>query len=253
MDSEYEHSYVPIENKVQGTSADAWKKLCEYVELAVKEKHLEYNPGNYLESELYYQLRTLPASIAKLTSVKKLVLYGSNIVRIPPEIGKMTALEEFTPYTSYDLHWFPYEITECKNLKESTVSTRALYGNYKHRKPFASLHENPVTYVSETISCSICKKAITQAETDQWWISLRVATDVLPLLANVCSHECKKALPQPTKGYLQYSHKGGKELGQPPKDDFERVFSYKNSTTEESQRKNDRTSPWKTIRKFFGK
>ncbi|MGH1384197.1 hypothetical protein [Kordia sp.] len=252
MNSEYEHRHIPIENDVQDTSAEAWKKICEYVEIAAREKHSEFNPAEYIGSELYFQLHTLPASIAKLTHVKKLMLYGSSMKRIPVEIGKMTALEEFTPYTSYDLHWFPYEITECKNLKDSVVSTRALYGNFKHRRTFPSLLDNPVTYDSETISCSVCKKVIAQAETDQWWISLRVATDVLPLLANVCSHECKKALPKPTKGYLQYPHKGGKELGQPPKEDFGRVFSYKNNTTEEPQPK-DNASLWKLIRKFWKK
>ena len=31
------------------------------------------------------------------------MLYRSNLVRIPPEIGMMTSLEEFDPYTSYRL------------------------------------------------------------------------------------------------------------------------------------------------------
>ena len=56
----------------------------------------------------------------------------------------MESLEEFTPYTSYKLHWFPFEITRCIKLVESTVSTRALYGNYLHRTPFPSLRGNPV-------------------------------------------------------------------------------------------------------------
>ena len=75
----------------------------------------------------------------RLTAVKHLVLYGSNLVRIPPEIGAMSSLEEFTPYTSYRLHWFPYEITRCRKLSRSTVSTRALFGNYKLRPPFPRL------------------------------------------------------------------------------------------------------------------
>ena len=58
-------------------------------------------------------------------------LYGSGLVRIPPEVGEMTALEDFDPYTSYRLHWFPFEITRCPKLKDSRVSTRALYGNFK--------------------------------------------------------------------------------------------------------------------------
>ena len=64
------------------------------------------------------------------------MLYGSNLVRIPAEIGAMTSLEEFTPYTSYRLHWFPYELTRCPRLVRSTVSSSALYGNFKYRPPF---------------------------------------------------------------------------------------------------------------------
>lgn len=46
----------------------------------------------------------------------------------------------FEPYTSYSLHWFPYELTRCMNLRDSTVSTRALYGNIKYRPAFPRLH-----------------------------------------------------------------------------------------------------------------
>jgi hypothetical protein len=104
---------------------------------------------------------TLPATISKLKSVKHLILCGSsNLVRIPPEIGEMTNLEEFTPRLSYRLHWFPYEITHCKKLKESTVSTRSLYGNYKLRKPFPRLSlEVPVEAVS-TPKCSVCNNTV---------------------------------------------------------------------------------------------
>jgi hypothetical protein len=76
-------------------------------------------------------LVTLPPRIANLTRVKHFVLYGSPLVRIPPEIGAMTSLTVFEPYTSYSVHWFPYELTRCKSLRQSTVSTRTRYGNYK--------------------------------------------------------------------------------------------------------------------------
>src|SRR4029450_7239360 len=69
----------------------------------------------------------------------KLNLYGSSLVRIPPEIGEMESLKEFVPYPSYRLHWFPYEITRCTKLRNSTVSTRALYGNFKFPPAFPRL------------------------------------------------------------------------------------------------------------------
>jgi hypothetical protein len=82
-----------------------------------------------------------------LTAVTRLVLYGMNLVRIPPEIGAMTSLEVFEPYTSHMLHWHPYELTRCVRLADSTVNTRVLYGNFKFRPPFPALR--PVTGAGE--------------------------------------------------------------------------------------------------------
>jgi hypothetical protein len=49
------------------------------------------------------------------------------------------------------------------------------------------------------------------------WISLRVATDVLPLLVNACSTACASALPSGAEGYAQLPHTGGR-LEQPSSD-----------------------------------
>jgi len=127
----------------------------------------------------------------------------------------MASLEFFDPYTSYDLHWFPYEIIECKNLKDSRVSTRTLYGNYKNRMGFPSLENNPIRYLGDKVKCSICKKEISYTETNQLWISLWIGTDTLPLLANLCSKECECQLPKPPAEYIRFPHKGGSKLQQP--------------------------------------
>lgn len=208
-----------IQNDVQDKSSIAWKRLCEYVDKVAADNREEFAPLEELGPELFAQIHTLPESIAKLKKVKKVWLYGSKLKRIPPEIGEMEALEYFDPYTSYDLHWFPYEITGCRNLKESRVSTRALYGNYKNRMGFPRLTHNPVRYEGDTVRCSICSKAIRYDQTNQLWISLWVGTDVLPLLANLCSKECESKLPQPPEGYISHPHKGGAELKQPPDED----------------------------------
>jgi hypothetical protein len=42
------------------------------------------------------------------------------------------------------------------------------------------------------------------------WISLRVATDVLPLLVNACSAACVSALPSGAEDYVQLPHTGGR-------------------------------------------
>jgi hypothetical protein len=109
---------VKLHTEQQDVECDAWKRLLELVELAAEDKREEFAPGREIEQDDWWQIITLPTTIAKLKSVKHLMLYGSNLVRIPPEIGEMTILEKFTPYTSYRLHWFPYEITRCKKLKE---------------------------------------------------------------------------------------------------------------------------------------
>ncbi|WP_338812201.1 leucine-rich repeat domain-containing protein [Bernardetia sp. Wsw4-3y2] len=221
MDSDYEEKLVNIENNVQDETSLAWKKLCEYVEKVAEEESEEFSPYEYLGKELYSQIYTLPKTIAKLKKVKKIMLYGSKLKRIPPEIGEMESLEDFDPYTSYDLHWFPYEITNCKNLKDSRVSTRALYGNYKHRKPFPDLTHNPVCYTQNEIKCSVCKKEVTQEQTNQLWITLKVGTDFLPLLVNSCSEECERKLPQPPKAFVPFPHKGGENLEQPTTEEYE--------------------------------
>jgi hypothetical protein len=216
-----------IENDVQDRNSDAWKKLCEYVDKVADENREEFSPLDELGQELFSQIHTLPESISKLKKVKKVWLYGSKIKRIPPEIGQMESLEYFDPYTSYNLHWFPYEISKCINLKDSRVSTRALFGNYKNRMRFPLLTHNPVRYFGETLKCSICEKEITYQQTNQLWLTLRVGTDNLPLLANLCSKECEDKLPKPEIGYVNFAHKGGADLKQPSDKEWDEIMQQK--------------------------
>jgi hypothetical protein len=153
------------------------------------------------------------------------MLYGGNLVRIPPEIGAMTSLEEFTPYTSYRLHWFPYELTRCPALRRSTVSTRALYGNHKTRPPYPALTSpaadladlDPGVWGTTAIrTCSVCDQPVGGADLRQVWIALRTSgADVLPLLVNACSAACVAALPPPAEGYVRTPHTGGPTVVQP--------------------------------------
>ena len=206
----------PIENEVQDRSSDAWKALCRYVDELEESGAEEFSPRDVLGPELYAGIFTLPESIAKLKRVTKVWLYGSKLKRIPPEIGEMTALTHLDVYTSYDLKWFPYELTRCKNLIESRVSTRALYGNYKQRLHFPWLKGNPVHYHGDTVKCSVCGAEISYNKTWQLWISLKVGTDVLPLLVNSCSKQCTQSLPTPHPKYVQQAHRGGTSVEQPP-------------------------------------
>jgi len=216
---------VKFHKERQDTQAPGWQRLLELIEEAAEDRRKEFKPLTELTPEHRRQIVTLPPTIGRLTSVRHLVLYRSNLVRIPPEIGMMTSLEEFDPYTSYRLHWFPYELTRCPNLKRSTVSTRALYGNYKYRPPFPELASEidrigelrPGTWGATSIqTCSVCGTPIGNSGPIQAWISLRIATDVLPLLVNACSTACIEALPTPPEDYVQTPHRGGPTVEQPP-------------------------------------
>jgi len=196
----------------QDTHSRAWQHMLELVEEAAEDSRKVFAPSQALGSE-WAQILTLPASIAKLKRVRQLDLHGSRLVRVPPEIGDMAELREFDAYTSYSLHWLPYEITRCPRLKESTISTRALYGNFKHRPHFPRLPR-----LDDSITpavCSVCRRPFDGSVPQQWWISLRVATDVLPLLVHACSDDCVRRLPRPARGYVQSPHQGGSGLQQP--------------------------------------
>lgn len=218
-----ENNDVEIINNIQDRNSIPWKKLCEYIdELAIKGGE-EFAPREALGDEMFAQIFTLPESIAKLKKVKKVWLYGSRLKRIPPEVGQMESLEDFDVYTSYDLHWFPFEIYKCKSLKDSRISTRALYGNYKNRMDFPSLEHNPVKYFGKKLSCSICDSDLSYESTNQLWITTKVGTDIVPLLANICSEDCKSKLPQPPKFYVEFPHKGGRDLKQPDLKQFDYI------------------------------
>ncbi|KKD06453.1 hypothetical protein [Streptomyces sp. WM6386] len=220
---------VGFHGERQDTSAPAWQHLLELIDEAAADGREEFRPLVELSPEERRQVVTLPSSIAKLTEVKHLMLYGSNLVRMPPEIGAMTSLEQFTPYTSYRLHWFPYEIIRCRKLISSTVSTRALFGNYKLRPPFPRLRPSqdsvmeldtadldPKRWGATAVRhCSVCARPIAQSGLHQVWISIRVAADVLPLLVNACSSACVAALPDGAEDYVRAPHKGGR-VDQPP-------------------------------------
>lgn len=214
---------LQFHSELQDTECDAWKWLESLIEKAAADGAREFAPGLQMPPEHWQQIVTLPASIGRLQSVKKIYLYGSHLVRVPVEIGKLKNLEEFDAYTSYRLHWLPYEITRCPKLARSRMSTRALYGNYKYRPPFPRLGAESAPAQPGTprppaaTHCSVCKVRLPESIPHQVWISLRVATDVMPLLVNVCSKACIQRLPRPAKGYVDHPHCGGLAVQQPPR------------------------------------
>lgn len=213
---QYENSQwveLEIHREEQDQYCPGWHRLNELIEEAAKDGRTEFSPGPEMPPEYWAQIIELPPSIGRLKAVKHLIFYGSSLVRIPPEIGEMESLEKFTPYTSYRLHWFPYEISRCKKLNDSTISTRALYGNYKYRAPFPKLPQ----YAPQVIphECSLCRSSLFGMTPKQAWISLPIGTDIVPLLVHACSDECLAQLPEPPENYVQHPHSGGLGLKQP--------------------------------------
>ena len=207
---------LSLHSEAQNTNCDGWAMLTDLIEKAASLGSQEFSPGLELPPELWAQIITLPASISKLTSVRKLYLYSSHLVRIPPEIGDMANLEELDLYTSYRLHWMPFEVTRCPRLKKTRFSTRALYGNFKYRPPFPRLNAANLKSNTESTNCSVCRKQLGPDSAMQVWISLRIGTDVLPLLTTVCSNDCVRRLPPPARGYVDHPHTGGLGVIQPP-------------------------------------
>lgn len=201
-----------IHQEVQDETAPGWLRLLELIDDAANDSREEFSPLREMKPEEWIEIVTLPRSISKLKNVKHFILYGSSLVRVPPEIGQMANLEEFTPYTSYRLHWFPYEIHRCRHLIRSTVSTRALYGNYKFRSPFPALPQHSDLYLPET--CSICDSPFRDTPL-QRWTSGRVGSDIVPLLVHECSEECIASIEDAPENYVKRPHCGGLNLEQP--------------------------------------
>lgn len=206
------------ENIVHGEDRDfsdgAYLRLEALIEEAVAKNTREFAPGRALSPRDWASISVLPPSIAKMKSVRKVVLYGSSLTRVPCEIGGMTNLEELITYTSYRLHWYPYELTRCAALRSSSVSTRALYGNYKNKMPFPDLRmpanmKALAPYLPG--ACSVCDHPLSKEPVVRW-TSQMVATDVLPLLVTACSHECLARLPEPHKSAFRRPHRGGRSL-----------------------------------------
>jgi hypothetical protein len=214
-------------SEIQDTQSEGWTRLLELVEIAAADGREEFAPLHEMPLHAQSQVITLPSTIGKLKAVRRLLLFASFLVRIPPEIGDMKNLVEFDTYTSYRLHWYPYEITRCTKLDETRVSTRALYGNFKFDAPFPRL-ETPLASTPgvdlanlpperygapTTTTCSVCRRPLAQTGLHQVWISLIVGTDVLPLLVNACSLDCVARLPPAPSGYVAGPHTGGPSVG----------------------------------------
>jgi hypothetical protein len=197
----------------QVTDVPGWLELVDLVRAsAVKRAHV-LEPSARIDGEDWMEVITLPAGIEDLQAVRELRLYGSHLRRLPPQIGRMSALENLDVYTSYSLHWLPYEVLRCQRLASSRMSTRALYGNRNTRLPFPRLAKPVEALIPGT--CSVCDRAFGETGPEVFWMTLRVGTDIVPLLVHSCSRDCTLSIPKPPKHYFERPHKGGRGVGMP--------------------------------------
>jgi uncharacterized protein (TIGR02996 family) len=208
----YREAVPRLHREVQDTECDGWKRLLDYIERCADEQRMRFQPRPEMSFEEWRRIRTLPPSIAKLTSITTIEMYGSNLVRLPPEIGQMASLRSIDFYTSYRLHWYPYELLRAPALRGSKSSTRTLYGNFKNRMVFPAL-ATPGTGVRRP--CSVCDAPFDDHHEFRVWLSQRVPSDVLPLLVNACSQACVDRLPAPPDGHVAHPHRGGADVVQP--------------------------------------
>jgi uncharacterized protein (TIGR02996 family) len=196
-----------LHDDIQDTTSDAWKQICDQIEtgIAKEETELDFRGA---------QVVTLPCSIGRLTTLRRLFLYGSYIARLPRELGLLPELTKLEPYTSYNLHYYPYELARAPQLRMTSVSTRALYGNFKFRPPFPLLA--PRDEPMPPRPCSVCDAMFDDRGRHRYWISRRVGSDVMPLLINTCSAACLASALPPSEGYVAKPHRGGPNLQQPP-------------------------------------
>jgi hypothetical protein len=144
-----------VEAQDKGTVG--WVQVTDLIERLAQTSAPILEPSAQIPWEDWMRIITLPHQVESLRHVVQIRLYGSHLRRLPPEIGRMTSLRELDVYTSYSLHWLPYEVTRCASLGASRMSTRALYGNRKTGLPFPRLSHPIESLLPAT--CSVCDQS----------------------------------------------------------------------------------------------
>lgn len=83
---------VIFESATQDTDSPGWRRLLTLIDMAAADGREVFQPFVEMSFEERHQVVTLPPTIAKLTRVRKLILYNTSLVRLPPEIGAMSNL-----------------------------------------------------------------------------------------------------------------------------------------------------------------
>ncbi|MET1112997.1 MAG: hypothetical protein ABWX67_15880 [Allosphingosinicella sp.] len=205
-----------LHSDIQDSSAPGWQALLALIAEGDTAAAAGFEPSAGMPADRWSGVIALPPEMQSLAGIRHLRLYGSHLRRLPPEIGRLEAMENLDIYTSYSLHWLPYEITRCARLRETRMSTRALYGNAKTRLPFPRLSGPVDVLVPGT--CSVCDGPFGESRPQVLWTTQRIGTDIAPLLIHSCSTGCTGRVPDAPKGYHSRPHRGGGGVGMPDPD-----------------------------------
>jgi len=170
----------------------------------------------------YFPRSTFPSFVWKMRSLLRLECYSTLIEAVSPDIGKLTRLSYFSVYTSYGIHFLPYEITRTC-CEKTHISIRSLYGGRRRlalpRLPafpadMAPLFELALRRVAlartlqidslpaelkeklkHLIECSVCSEPFSADRIFAVWAVFSI--DFVPLLARCCSRTCVDAISLP--------------------------------------------------------
>jgi len=145
-----------------------------------------------------------PKIVTEIKSLEYIKFTLTKIEHIPRDIYKLSNLMYFETYMNYSLHYLPFEIVHCANLKSYTISRRARYGVSPHVYPKLEPLPLNLTQPPEPKKdfCSVCLKSC--AVTYQLWTERIIGQyDKMPLLVHVCSNQCLSKIEQIDTSHLK--------------------------------------------------
>ncbi|MBX2800213.1 MAG: TIGR02996 domain-containing protein [Myxococcales bacterium] len=206
-----------LRREIQDTVDRPWVVLGQAIDEARRNGAEFVAPFRNVNRRQRHQVVTLPPSVGQLVSLKRMRLYDSPLVRLPAEIGTCAELQTLDLLQSVRLSWFPHELTRCQLLQDFRVNNRVLFGNPMTCLAFPRLDppDPERMVVARTLwgpalrRCATCDTEYDDRGLHRYWITARVATETVPLLANLCSAACVELLREETPGATTDPHRGG--------------------------------------------
>jgi len=91
---------LKLHSEPQDPDAAGWRQIEELVRLSQEKQVATFDPSAQVPWHDWMEVIALPATIGSLAHVNHIHLYGSHLRHLPPEIGRMTGLQNLDLYTS---------------------------------------------------------------------------------------------------------------------------------------------------------